>query len=57
MYELKCRHAGFDCPHEIRAASEQEVLQQAAVHARDVHHTEVDEAMARQVAQLIRKVD
>jgi predicted small metal-binding protein len=53
MKVLHCRDAGFDCPHEIRAESEGEVLQQAAEHARTVHHVEVTPELAAQVQTLI----
>ncbi|MFQ5857020.1 MAG: DUF1059 domain-containing protein [Anaerolineae bacterium] len=51
---LRCRDAGFDCEHEIRAGSEEEILQQAAEHARTVHDVEVTPEMAEQVRDLIR---
>jgi len=47
--------AGFDCEHEVRAASAEEVLQQAAEHARTVHDVEVTPEMAEQVKGLIRE--
>ncbi|MDX5422081.1 MAG: DUF1059 domain-containing protein [Hymenobacteraceae bacterium] len=37
MKTLKCRDAGFDCKGEIRANTEQQVLQEATRHAREVH--------------------
>lgn len=55
MKVLRCRDAGFDCEHEVRAASAEEVLQQAAEHARTVHDVEVTPEMAEQVKGLIRK--
>ena len=35
--ELKCADAGFDCEATIQADSEEEVMAQAAQHARSVH--------------------
>ncbi|CCH55006.1 Protein of unknown function DUF1059 [Fibrisoma limi BUZ 3] len=54
MKTLRCRDAGFDCDAEIHAASEEEVLQQAAVHAQTVHDTQVTPEMAGQIRTLIR---
>lgn len=53
MYELRCRDAGFDCAGVIKAESKAEVLRQAAEHARTVHRTQVDAAMAKQIETLI----
>ena len=33
MKTLRCREIGFDCDHETRAESEDEVLRDAAAHA------------------------
>lgn len=38
MKVLYCRDLGFDCDGVIHAHSEEEVLKQAAEHARTVHH-------------------
>jgi predicted small metal-binding protein len=54
MKTLKCRDVGFDCDGEIRAASAEEVLQQAAAHAKAAHQLEVTPEMAEQVKSLIR---
>jgi predicted small metal-binding protein len=35
--ELNCRDVGFDCEGVIHGESEEDVMAQAAVHARDVH--------------------
>jgi predicted small metal-binding protein len=35
--ELNCRDVGFDCEGVIRADSEEEVVAQATMHAREVH--------------------
>ncbi|MEM7035297.1 MAG: DUF1059 domain-containing protein [Chloroflexota bacterium] len=53
MKHLRCRDAGFDCDHEIQAASEDEVLQQAADHVQTVHKLDVTPELVEQVKQLI----
>jgi predicted small metal-binding protein len=35
--ELVCRDVGFDCDAVVKADSEEEVMAQAATHAREVH--------------------
>ncbi len=55
MKVLKCRDVGFDCDLEIRAASEEEVLRQAAEHAQKVHGTEVTPEVAEKVKSLIQE--
>lgn len=55
MKVLKCRDAGFDCNQVIRAESENEVLHQAAQHARNAHGVEVTPELAQQVKSLIRE--
>ena len=37
MKELNCKDVGFDCEGVIKGDSEDDVMAQAAVHARDVH--------------------
>jgi predicted small metal-binding protein len=37
MKELHCRDVGFDCDAVVRADSEEDVMSQAAEHARTVH--------------------
>ncbi len=54
MKTLNCSDAGFDCEGKIRAASEEEILKQAAEHARTVHNIEVTPEMAGQLKTLIR---
>ena len=46
---LRCRDVGFDCDAEIRAESEEEVLEKAARHASEAHgiHEMPDEVLAR----------
>jgi predicted small metal-binding protein len=55
MKTLRCREAGFDCDKEIRAASEEEVLEQAAAHAKADHNVEVTPELAEQVKGFIRE--
>lgn len=55
MKTLQCRDAGFDCNQVIHAQTDNEVLQQAAEHARTVHGVEITPEMARQVQQLIKE--
>ncbi len=54
MKTLRCRELGFDCDQEIRAETEDEVLRQAAAHARSQHNVEVTPELAAQVKTLIR---
>ena len=55
MKVLRCRDAGFDCEHVVRAESEEELLQQVAEHAQTVHHLEVTPELVEQVKSLIRE--
>ncbi len=54
MKTLHCADAGFDCKGIISANSEDEVLQQAAVHAKDVHGVSVSAELAEQLRTLIK---
>ncbi len=54
MKTLHCRDAGFDCEGVIRAKSKEEVLNQAAQHAQEVHGVSVTPEMAEQLKTLIR---
>ncbi|MDQ3180782.1 MAG: DUF1059 domain-containing protein [Acidobacteriota bacterium] len=54
MKTLNCRDAGFDCEGKISAESEEEILSQAAEHARTEHNIEVTPEMAQQLKTLIR---
>jgi predicted small metal-binding protein len=40
MKELNCRDVGFDCEGVIHSESEEDVMAQAATHAREVHGLE-----------------
>ena len=52
---LHCRDLGFDCDGVIQAATEQEVLNLAADHARSVHNVqEITEEIAAKVRAAIR---
>lgn len=54
MKTLHCRDAGFNCEGIIRASSEEEVLNLAAQHAREVHGVSVTPEMAEQLKALIK---
>lgn len=47
---IHCRDVGFDCDGVIRADTEEEALQQAAEHAKEVHG--LDEITDEVVAQV-----
>lgn len=55
MKVLRCRDAGFDCEHEIRAESEADVLEQAAEHAKTVHKVDVTPELAEEIKGLIKE--
>lgn len=55
MKTLHCAHLGFDCSQVITAETEEEILQQAAEHARAVHNLEVTPEIAEQARQLIQE--
>lgn len=54
MKTLRCRDAGFNCDKEIFAATEEEVLAQAAVHAKKEHNVQVTPELAEQIKALIK---
>ncbi len=54
MKTLHCSDAGFDCKAVVQAATEDEVLQQAAVHAQQVHGVTVTPELAQQLKTLIK---
>jgi predicted small metal-binding protein len=54
MKTLRCADAGFDCEGVIKANTEEEVLNQAAQHAREVHQVTLTPEMAAQIRTLIR---
>jgi len=52
---LNCRDVGFDCEGVIRAETEDEVMQQAAAHARDAHGLDqITSEVAEQIRAQIR---
>lgn len=53
MKELRCRDVGFDCDAVVHAESEEEILEIAAKHAKEVHQVEVTPEQAKQIAGLI----
>ncbi len=54
MKTLHCSDAGFDCKAVVQANTEEEVLQQAAVHAQEVHGVAVTPELAQQLKTLIK---
>ncbi len=54
MKILHCSDAGFDCKGVITAHTEEEVLQQAAIHAKEVHGVTVTPELAEQIKTLIK---
>lgn len=55
MKVLQCRDVGFDCDHVMRGETEEEVLQQAAEHAKAVHDmSEISEEAVAKVRTVIR---
>lgn len=54
MKTLHCSDAGFDCKAVIHAASDEEILNQAAVHAKEVHGVTVTPELAEQIKGLIK---
>ena len=54
MKTLHCKDAGFDCPGVIQATTDDEVLQQAAKHAQEVHGVAVTPQLAEQLRALIK---
>lgn len=52
--ELNCRDVGFDCNAVVRADSEEEVMAQAATHAREVHGLQqIDDETAQKIRMQI----
>lgn len=54
MKTLRCSDAGFDCEGVIQAATEEEILSQAAEHAQAAHDVQVTPELAEQLKTLIR---
>ncbi|SOC52191.1 DUF1059 domain-containing protein [Ornithinimicrobium cerasi] len=57
MKELRCRDVGFDCEGVVTGQTEDDVLRQAAAHAREAHGLSAeqvdDPGFASQVEPLI----
>jgi predicted small metal-binding protein len=52
--ELNCRDVGFDCEAVVRADTDEEVLAQAATHAREVHGLqEIDSDTEQKIRSVI----
>ncbi|MEO6329090.1 MAG: DUF1059 domain-containing protein [Ginsengibacter sp.] len=54
MKTLHCRDAGFDCEGIIRGNSDNEVLNEAAQHALEVHGVSVTPELAEKLKTLIK---
>lgn len=55
--ELHCRDLGFDCDAVMRANTEEEILKQAAEHAKAVHNMqEIPPEVVPKVRAAIREV-
>ena len=54
MKTLHCSDAGFECQAVVTAETEEEILAQAAEHARTVHGVTVTPELAEQIKQLIK---
>jgi len=54
MKTLHCSDVGFDCKAVVKANTEEEVLKQAADHARTVHGVTVTPEMAEQIKAKIK---
>jgi len=55
--ELRCRDVGLDCDFQARGDTEDEVLRQAATHARTAHQiTEMPPELAAKVRAAIRSI-
>lgn len=54
MKRLNCRDAGFDCEGVIRAETDEEILNQASQHAREVHGVTITTEQAAHLRTLIK---
>ncbi len=54
MKTLHCSDLGFDCKAVVQASTEEEVLAQAAEHAKTAHGVMVTPEMADQIKTLIK---
>ena len=55
MKILRCSDLGFNCEAVVRAGTEEEVLQIAAEHAKEVHGVNVTPEMAEQFKTKIKE--
>ena len=55
MKTLHCSDAGFDCKAVIHAATDEEILKQAAEHAQTVHGIAVTPELAEGIRKLIKE--
>lgn len=53
MKDFHCRDAGMSCDYVARGNSNQEILDQAAEHARQAHNMTITPELARKVEGLI----
>ena len=54
---LRCRDAGVDCDFEVRAETEDEIMEKCAEHAKKVHNmTEISPELAAKVKAAIKDV-
>lgn len=51
---LRCRDVGGDCDFEVRANTEEEILQAAGKHAQQEHGMEVNDELVAAVRQVIK---
>lgn len=56
MKEFHCRDAGFDCDGVVRGETDEEVLDQAGRHAKDVHDVDLTPALREQLVGSVRPV-
>ena len=52
--QLDCKDLGFDCGFEVKADSDDQIIQAAGVHARETHGLEVTPELASKVAGAIK---
>ncbi|MGY5846474.1 DUF1059 domain-containing protein [Salegentibacter sp. HM20] len=55
MKTIHCRDAGFDCEQVVRGETEEEVINAATRHAKEVHGLEANPEMSRNIRGLIRE--
>ena len=54
MKTLHCSDAGFECKGVLTANTNEEILQQAAIHAKEAHGVTVTPELAAQIETLIK---